>query len=467
MVSAASMQDTIVAISSAVAPEGTVAEAILRISGPDAFEVVRAMRTDPSACRRRGVARGALVLEEGLCVEAQVYSFPGPCSYTGEDLAELHVTAPACVIERLLDRFSAHVRPARPGEFTLRAYLNGKIDLSQAEAVAEIVSGSNLCQVDAAQKLLAGRLGATVQQIRNDILDLLSLLEAGMDFPSEEIEFITTEDAVRRVQGIVERLEELLEGSIHYEALIDLPSVGLCGLPNAGKSSLLNALLGVSRSIVSDRESTTRDVLTGICELPGGRCALFDCAGLTQGEIPGDLLGSLMRQASLEALRAASLALFCVDAGKADLTADRNILQDVSSKQVLFVATKCDMLGDSQRAGRLAMLEQTFGLPFLATSAVAGMGLPSLRQVIADQVIRNMPGGEQQQDRFTINCRHRRHVEQAAAPMRDAAGQIRAGNIEIAALLLRSACESLRQVESETIDEAILERIFAKFCIGK
>ena len=220
-------------------------------------------------------------INDTLAVDAHLYLFFAPHSYTGEDLAEIHVYASACLVEALVqDLLARGLRPAGPGEFTARAYLNGKLDLAQAEAVNEVISSSNRLQLEAAEKLLGGRLTKAADEIRSALLDVLSLIEAGLDFSGEDIEFIGAQEAAGGWPRFSKSLEELLAGSIRYETLMDLPAVGIAGAPNAGKSSLLNALLGWERSIVSPQPKTTRDVLSGVLTTDRFQCVLFDCAGL-------------------------------------------------------------------------------------------------------------------------------------------------------------------------------------------
>ena len=224
------------------------------------------------------VISGKLAIDNELEIDAQLYLFPAPHSYTGDDVAELHIQTNSAVVETLMGSFfSRGFRMAGPGEFTARAYLAGKIDLAQAEAVNEIVVSSNTFQLAAAEKLLSGRLAEATAKIQSELMDCLSLIEAGLDFSGEDIEFVTRDQAEKRIFGIKTELESLLAGSIRSEAIIDLPAVGIAGAPNAGKSSLLNKLLGEERSIVSHKRKTTRDVLTGLLSLAHCRCVLFDC----------------------------------------------------------------------------------------------------------------------------------------------------------------------------------------------
>ena len=372
------------------------------------------------------------------------------------------------ILQQVLELFiEKGARLAQPGEFTLRAYLNGRLDLSQAEAVAEIVASSNRFQLEAAERLLAGRLSESISQLRAELLDVVSLIEGGLDFSTEEIEFITKEEAVERITGIKDRLAELLSGSIRCEEMIDMPSVGLAGVANAGKSSLLNALIGKERSIVSSEQATTRDVLTGIIELENFDCAIFDCAGLFLRDESFTVLEDLAREASIEALGSANLVVLCVDASKDNYNEDIEIRKLIDAEELILAMTKCDLVDEVKRRGKLGELAGLFSAEPVATSVMTGEGLEQLRGVI-DERITSLKGpcGEGA-ERIGITERHRLLVEEALKNLSDGAEEIRMGNDEICSMLLRAGYEGLSGVEREDVDEAILERIFSSFCIGK
>lgn len=458
--------DTICAVSSAAATGGQVCESIIRISGPDAFSAAGEVFSTDRPTRCPGVTTGIIAVD-GLTMDAALYAFAAPRSYTGEDLAELHFFAAGCVVERVMVRLLGRTRAAGPGEFTLRAYLNGRIDLSQAEAVAQIVSASNTAQLAAAGKLLAGRLARTIADLRRQILDLLSLLEAGMDFSGEEIAFVTTEEAVASARHIRSALRQVLDGGIRYEAVIDLPSVGLAGAANAGKSSLLNAMLGQPRSIVSDARATTRDVLTGILQLEQCRCVLFDCAGLGPPESSAGLLDELGRRAAVEAVNAADLVLFCVDLSKHDYDDDVHIRRLIVPGRVVVVGTKSDLVAQTDVPRKSAELAEALGGPVIVASARTTQGIAALGACIEAVLIELTAGAGEAADRIAINQRHHTLVSEAVGCVDEAIDELAGENDEIAAMLLRSAYERLAGLEKEDIDEAILERIFSNFCIGK
>lgn len=456
---------TIAAVSSASVPAGTAGAVILRISGAGAFGIVREL-----AGAELPVGRGVRTVRltvAGLACEAAVYRFPGPHSYTGEDLAEIHLLAPAVFADHLYEQILRHARPAGPGEFTYRAYLNGRMDLSQAEAVAQIVSGSNAVHLAAAEKLLAGGLAQAVGSAWSELLEVLSLLEAGLDFSEEAIEFVSANEARRRIDAVRRRLEDLLNGPVAFERMIDLPAVGIAGAVNAGKSTLLNALLGRSRSLVSDRRATTRDVLSEVLHLRELDCILFDCAGLAGEAGPIDALDAMAQQAALSALGTADLILFCVDITKADLADDAAVFERVRHKPFIPVATQCDRIDEGQVREKRALLRERFGCEFLPISARDGTGLNGLRHEITLRLLRDPQARQESESRLALNRRHRQILQEAVKSLAESADEVDRGNTEIAAMLLRAVRGQLGGVEHEPVDESVLEQIFSRFCIGK
>ena len=383
------LDNTIAAVSTATVPAGTAGRSIIRLCGPGAFDTISQIVTTSEPIQKNRIIPCVVHIDTDLDTEGWLYAFFQPHSYTGQNLVELHLDACGAVIEAILEKLYQSVRPATPGEFTQRAFLNGKMDLTQAEAVAEIVSAANTTQLAAAERLLHGRFSDTIALLRTRIIDLLGRLEAGLDFSEEDIVFISTADALKEVNAIRQQLIDLLEGSIRCERIIDMDSVGLAGVPNAGKSRLLNALLGHSRSIVSDIEATTRDVLTGLLELEQMDCVLFDCAGLLNKSQRDTTINQLSHEASLAALNTAAVVLFCIDSGKRDFEAERQMRQQITAETVLFVMTQIDTVPPEQMMRQQAQLQSLFGAEFLLTSAATGEGLESLKKRIQAEFLRH------------------------------------------------------------------------------
>ncbi len=448
------LSDTIVAVSSTTGG----LRSIVRLTGPETITACRQVFTPRGSWKARGIMAGSVALDADLAIDGHLYLFVAPHSYTGESLAEIHIEAGKVLVESLVQNLLAKgLRPAGPGEFTARAYLNGKLDLAQAEAVNEIIASSNRFQLDAAERLLSGRLTQTAHAVREALLDCLSLIEAGLDFSDDPIEFITAEQAIDRLNNIKSNLEDLLAGSIRYESLIDLPSIGIAGAPNAGKSSLLNALLGQQRSIVSEQRKTTRDVLSGLFTSDRCQCVLFDCAGLLVS--PENILDRLAQQTAIEALHHCQAILFCVDATKSDLDEDLAILTLIEPRTTVYLATKCDIPTHAEAPGK------SFGVEFLPTSAHTQEGLDELKRRIED-ILCGTPLQEGQ-DTVALTARHKQVVGEALETIGQAIEEIEQGSEETAAAMLRAAYEAMSDIETQPVDEQVLDRIFGRFCVGK
>ncbi|MHC4173098.1 MAG: tRNA modification GTPase [Planctomycetota bacterium] len=531
---------------------------IVRITGPDTIQACNRIFNGPISVKSRttdngrrtrderretSLLTGNIAVDGELKVEAKLYLFLAPHSYTGDDVAEIHIHTSPAVTEALMDNLLYRgLRMAGPGEFTARAYLNGKIDLAQAEAVNEIVVSSNKFQLAAAEKLLAGRLAETTAKVRASLMESLSLIEAGLDFSGEDIElgphfaknsqnenpFITQPEAIERLVKIRDQLEQLLAGSIRYESVIDLLAVGIAGAHNAGKSSLVNKLLGKERSIVSHRRKTTRDVLTGLLTLAHCRCVLFDCAGLTcdsslprfrgpqdalrrdkfdpaearacrSGNEQRTILDELAQQAAIEALRNSAVVVFCVDISQDPRRKSQDsgswteeiglwsLVWSLGSPGLIPVATKCDLVSEQVLSERLAELNELFGFELLVTSTETGIGIELLRNTIDRKILDSrfsmLDAGssvlekramsiEHQVSGVALTARHRQLAGEAIENISESINELQAGNDEVAAMMLRAAYQGICDIESATggpgqIDEQILEKIFGRFCIGK
>jgi tRNA modification GTPase len=255
-----------------------------------------------------------------------------------------------------------------------------------------------------------------------------------------------------------------------------MPAVGIAGAPNAGKSSLLNKLLGKKRSIVSSVRKTTRDVLTGLYEMDRCRCVLFDCAGLV--ERPKNILDELAQSAAIEALQTSSVVVFCVDVSKDSWQEDIAIRELISPEVLICVATKSDLLSGAELTERVKKLNKLFDSEFLTTSIKTNIGLSRLRDTIDKKIIELYSRvrsrrtdeplrAEVSEDVVALTARHKQSVTDSIECIGEAAKEVKAGNDEIAAMLLRTAVDVLSDIEHQHIDEQVLENIFSRFCIGK
>jgi tRNA modification GTPase len=271
----------------------------------------------------------------------------------------------------------------------------------------------------------------------------------------------------------------LLVGSIRYETLIDLPAIGIAGAPNAGKSSLLNALLGWERSIVSETPKTTRDVLSGVLTTDRFQCVLFDCAGLIRAA--DNTLDELAQQAAIEALQGCFAVIFCVDSTKRDPAEDVIIRTLIQPKNVIHVATKSDLLTDHALKEKARELTKAFNADFLPVSARTGTGLEALLRSVEDLIMHNAYPALREPARNArraaqnesapasvgLTARHKQAIVEAMESVRQAVDEVKRGNDEIAATMIRAACQAISQIEQQHIGEQVLDRIFSRFCIGK
>lgn len=460
------LEDTVFAVAT---PFGA-GRCILRLTGPRAFEIVNLLLAEPIGEQQR-LCRGTIRIPPDMKVEASLYRFNLGQSYTGQELLEIHLLSNTPLTEALIAALrQAGAREAGPGEFTARAYLNGKIDLAQAEAVNEIIAATNTSQLNAAEKLLAGKLTTKVQVVQDALLELLSLLEASLDFSQEDIELINSEQAIDRLTPLREEMSRLLQEECRDEALMHLPSVGIAGAPNAGKSSLFNALLQRERSITSSQQHTTRDVLSDTLVLGNSQCVLFDCAGLQPGS--GEVLQQLAQEAALESLGHCSLVLFCVDISQADRQEALHAFQQFRHQPLIFLATKCDELEPHGLCRHETDLARRFGRTPLLISARTGANLNLVLSQVewALQQLRRptacSSGVSDLQSTPFLTLRHKQSLTDALDHITTAIQELGLGQAEVAAMMIRAAFQALGDIEQH-IDEEVLDRIFAQFCIGK
>ena len=444
----AASPDTIVAIAT---PPGVGGIGVLRISGPDAFAVgasVTAGEIDSGRILfRKFYDAAGEAIDHGLCL-----GFRGPHSFSGEDCVELQAHGGPIVLDMLLERVcELGARLARAGEFSERAFLNGRLDLTQAEAIADLIESGSRAASRAAMRSLEGRFSDQIHAVVDEVIELRAYIEAALDFAEEEIDFLDDAGLRDRLDSCQSRLQATLEQAEQGRLLQEGLEISLAGLPNAGKSSLLNALAGYEAAIVTDIAGTTRDVLREHLSLRGIPLRIKDTAGLRESDNPVEREG--IRRA-WDAIGQADVVLFLVDASLGVTNADREILERLPKDRLLQVFSKADLLDDT--AARDA---DAFYL-----SVRSGEGMDELIDRITGQA------SDFNQDDQTIMAR-RRHVD---ALLRAREQVARAAEIlhatrsgELVAEELRGAQQSLNEITGEFTSEDLLGAIFGKFCIGK
>ncbi|HXD86152.1 MAG TPA: tRNA modification GTPase [Urbifossiella sp.] len=445
-------EETIVALSSAPGPGQ---RAIVRISGPQAREVVDAVFSPAEPPLPRHLAPGSIRLTGVHSpLPADLYYFHGPHSYTGQDLAELHTIGSPPLVERLVaDLLNAGARPARPGEFTLRAFLAGKLDLPQAEAVHAVIAAGSDADLHDALKQLAGGATQSLHVLRDDLLNLLADTEAALDFADEEIEFVGKPETLSRLTAALGRLANL-KRQFESRTISGRPiRVALVGEPNAGKSSLFNALAGEAAALVSAEAGTTRDYLTHRLDLNGATVELIDTAGWAAA---ADTIEEQAQRLGADQSRGADVILWCAEPGRDFLEVDATRIA-ASGAIVLRVRTKCDWV---QSTGKNACATEEM---LLETSAIAPGGVDGLRAVLAETVASlTRPPLAPSQSR----CRH--HIDACIRDLQQAHRHILFDDpVELAALALRGALDQLGEMVGAIYTNDLLDRIFSRFCIGK
>ncbi len=441
------LHDPIVALAT---PPGRAALALLRLSGRGAFavaaRVVRGFQPEPARTARLAVLQAA----DGTPVDRGLYvTFAGPHSYTGDDLVEISCHGGLLVSAQVLAALhAAGARAAAPGEFTRRAVLNGKLDLLQAEAVVDLVDASAPAQGRHALHQLEGGLSRRLAQLRERIVDLQALLGYEVDFPEEDDGPLAREDLAVRLEAVTAEVDRLLATAPSGERLREGALVCFAGRPNAGKSSLFNALLGTARALVTEIPGTTRDTIEASTDFEGWPIRLADTAGLWDAPERLDRLGV---EVSRRYLAAADLVLLCVEAGLEPDEAERAILAD---RPALLVRTKADV-GPAGPDG-------------VAVSVVTGEGLDRLRRAAVERLFPDGVGGYADAEPLLTRERHRAALATAAAALRDARPHLEpGGDAVLAAHQVRAAVLALDELIGAVDVEEVLDRIFRRFCVGK
>jgi tRNA modification GTPase len=439
-------RDTIVALATPAGPGG---RAVVRISGPEARRVATSIGATATFPERKQTSyeSGQVQLPFlDASLSAEFYSWPAPNSYTGQDVVEIHVLSSPPLVELLVAALlQSGARAAGPGEFTLRAFLAGKLDLTRAEAVLGIIEAGDRAELKLALGQFAGGVARPLQALRDDLLDLLADVEAALDFADEDIAFVGEDEQLKRIGRALARLT-LLGRQVDERGLADRPfRIVFVGRPNAGKSSLFNALSGRTAALVSPEPGTTRDYLVQPIDLGGVRAELVDTAGW---QLPTNSIGAQSDLLGREQAGRADLLLLCIAAGN-ELTTEEVQLLNQPRPPVVGVATKCDLASAAD------------GL--CATSVVSGFGLGLLRSVLTERTaVRVEPPLAPSLSR----CRH--HVEACLAGLRRAHTLVlERMPPELLALELRAALDQLGEIAGTVYSDDLLDRIFSRFCIGK
>jgi tRNA modification GTPase len=436
-------KDTIVAIST---PPGRGGLGVVRLSGPQAREIAGAILRARAAWEPWRAQRAELLDEEGRTVDDVVATFfAAPRSYTAEDVVEISCHSAPVVLRHAVARaVAAGARLAEPGEFTLRAYVNGRIDLPQAEAVRDLIDATTLYQARVAAQQAGGSVSRRIAPLKEQLLELIALLEAGIDFAEDDISVAPAEEILRRLAPVRAGVEQLA-ASFAWGGLVRSGlTLAIVGRPNVGKSSLFNRLLEQDRAIVTDIPGTTRDLVSETASLGGIPVKLVDTAGIRQGT---ELVESLGIERSYQAMADADLTLIVLDAAAPRTPEDDALI--ARAHRHLIVENKSDLPG--ARPG---------------VSALTGQGIPELRAAILEAVA--PAGAFEQETGFITSLRHEQLLRESALYLEKAAEAVAlAIPHEMLLLDLYAALRPIDAITGATTADDILNRIFSTFCIGK
>jgi tRNA modification GTPase len=452
--------DTIVALST---PPGESGIAVVRMSGPDAISILGALAPGPRRLAPRKIYRKTLRDASGEAIDdALVFVSRAPASYTGEDMVEISCHGGMQVVADLIEEITSRgARIAAPGEFTKRAFLNGRIDLAQAEAVADLIAAETRLQRRLAVEHLEGSLTRRVRELEAKLLEELALVEASIDFAEEDIPPVAPEALAGAVGEIRGGLGRLLESEVAGSRLRHGLRVTILGPRNAGKSSLYNALIGEERAIVSPVPGTTRDVLRERLHIGGFTCHIEDTAGIAQAQSEIEAAGIRMGRA---AAGRADLVLFVIDGSVAPGPDTRDEIARMDRARTLCVLNKED-IGLALSAAEA--LEDLGVGSVVSVSALRRTGLEALKEWIVSKAGEG-GAGDIMRERIAINSRQAEALREAdAALARVEAVLAEGGSPEIVSLEMRGAAEGLGKISGRSVAEDILEAIFSRFCVGK
>jgi tRNA modification GTPase len=445
------LRDTIVAIST---PLGCGGLGVVRLSGPDSRRIAGTVLRFPGEPRWHSWTSelAELVDPAGAVVDQVVVSFfERPRSYTAEDVVEISCHGAPVVLRFCLQRAVENgARIAEPGEFTLRAYMNGRIDLPQAEAVRDLIDATTLYQARVAAQQIAGSVSRRIQPAKEQLVELISLLEAGIDFAEDDVSVAPPDEILRRLSLVEQAVRDLVAsfaaGKLVYQGF----TLAIAGRPNVGKSSLFNRLLEQDRAIVTDIPGTTRDAVSEATSIEGIPVKLVDTAGIREGK---DLVESLGIERTYQAMADADLTLLVLDLSSRMTEEDIRLIQELRDRKPLLVGNKCD-------------LNRTGSGDLLPVSALTGEGIPQLRQAILQRLAPN--GLAAPESGSLTNVRHEALLRESLEALVNAR---RAVEFQIPhEMLLVDLYAALRPIDAvtgATTADDILNRIFSTFCIGK
>lgn len=455
--------DTIAAIATSIGEGGI---SIIRVSGSDVLKIAASIfkgKNDKSIKEIKSYTMryGYIIdVESKEIIDEVILSYmKGPKSFTAEDTVEINCHGGVIATNRVLNEvIKAGARLAEPGEFTKRAFLNGRIDLSQAEAVIDIIRAKTELSMKSAVAQAEGRISQEIKKLRNKLLEIIAHIEATVDFPEEDLEEITSELTASRLSRVTLEIENLLKSADQGKILKDGLSTVIVGKPNVGKSSLLNTLLMEKRAIVTDVPGTTRDVIEEYMNLDGVPIKIIDTAGIRDTE---DLVEKIGVERSKEKIKEADLIILMVDASRELDSEDLEIINFIKDSKYIVLLNKSDLPNKINKAD-LDILNSQYVIDI---SAFTGEGINNLKSTIKQLFFK----GEISTDSAMItNIRHKQALLRAKESCKAALETLKDTlAIDLASIDVRNAWFSLGEITGETVEEDIVDKIFSEFCIGK
>lgn len=441
-------------IAAIATPAGKGGVAIVRISGKNPLSIVEKMFTPTGKIQVSdfepyrmypGKIDGGNFTDFGLCVY-----FKAPASYTGEDVVEFQCHGGENIARGILKQTFVHgARSATRGEFTKRAFLNGKLSLASAEGVADMINGESDAEVKAGFLLYSEKLTVKVRDVQARLKNLLAGIDVSVDYPEEDIEEQHVEELKKSLQIVKDEVSALAAGYSTGKKIKSGITVAICGKPNTGKSSLLNRLLGYDKAIVSGVAGTTRDAVEGTIEIQGRKFNLYDTAGVRES---GDAIETIGIERAESIIRSADVAVFVADLTMGINEEDARVLQMVRDKPLIKVVNKTDILRD-----------ETDTDADVYTSAVTGAGIEKLKTLLYEKSF----GDRSEDAAFLIEQRHYEALARAENALSRAIAACGVQPLDLIGIDVKAGWDALGEITGETATEAIIEEIFAKFCVGK
>ncbi|MGK5091892.1 tRNA uridine-5-carboxymethylaminomethyl(34) synthesis GTPase MnmE [Deltaproteobacteria bacterium TL4] len=457
------LEDTIAAISTAMGPAGI---GIIRVSGRRALASLRPIFKPAKAAlsvdqlESHKMVLGWIMEERRFLDEVLLVTMRAPHSYTTEDMVEIHCHGSVLILQSILKLILKQgVRLAQPGEFTQRAFLHGRLDLTQVEAVSDLIHARSRLGMQVAVNQIRGKLFQTIQRLKEEMADVLALLNASIDFSEEDEEFTHQEDCLKRLRHIRLELEQLLTSADQGKIMRDGIGVALIGRPNVGKSSLLNALLKEQRAIVTDIPGTTRDILEENLQMEGLAIRLMDTAGIRETTNPVEIEGV---QRSRDAWALAEMVLLVLDASEDLSKEDLALIHRANCEKTLVILNKADLLQGKQPE----WMSQVQAFESLLISTRSANDIKALEHLIFRRSLKAEVVSEEQV--MITNLRQQQAVQKALHSIQFALEglELNTGE-ECVAVDLKNGLSAVGEVVGETTAEDLLNRIFSEFCIGK